>query len=315
MSTIEGNRAGRPAVRAAMRTTTTSKRPDTTDAVGRAPRSSRRSAALAVAVAAAAAGTCGLAGSATAGAAAPPVVDSSQISSAKLGVTLFALDDVTDNADGTCPILLPEELGYWTGQAAMPATSVGYEVGSYFSDAVDVPVINCGVNPNDYVDTADPALPYALMLEASSVDTSTAGFQAVLDQLPGLTATPVADPALGGEIAAQCGDAQPRVACFGAWHREGLVIDVLIVGPAELTTARVEALLLSLVPNAVANLAGYLDETGAPVPPTVAPVPPTVVSVPPTVAPVPPTVAPVPPTVAPVPPTVAPVPPTTAPAG
>jgi hypothetical protein len=258
----------------------------------------------------------------------PAVVDDAQVELAKLGVTLFSLDHLTEPAT-ECPAVRADEVGFWMGQLGMTGTSQGYSVDAFAPDDVEALAIFCGVNPNDFVQTPDPAAPYALGLEVYSLLEGATFAQLLTTMSSPVTPTPTPDPALGGEVATWCGT-PGQVVCLSFWHRNGLVLDVLLVGPAELNETTAQQLLLSMVDNAVTNLAAYGGSSGtattvAPVTPTVAPtVPvPTVAPVTPTIAPVTPTVAPVPtavpvptvpvPTVAPVTPTVAPVTPTVAP--
>ena len=254
----------------------------------------------------------------------PAVVDDAQIELAKLGVTLFSLDHLTEPAS-ECPAVRADEVGYWMGLLGMTGTSQGYQVNPFSPDDVDALAIFCGVNPNDFVQTPDPAAPFALGLEVYNLLEGATFAQLLTTMSSPATPTPTPDPALGGEVATWCGT-PGQVVCLSFWHRNGLVLDVLLVGPAAgLDETKAQQLLLSMVDNAVTNLAAYGSGSGtattvAPVTPTVAPtVPvPTVAPVTPTVAPVPPTVAPVTPTVpvptvAPVTPTVAPVTPTVAP--
>ena len=233
----------------------------------------------------------------------PAVVDDAQIELAKLGVTLFSLDHLTEPAS-ECPAVRADEVGYWMGLLGMAGTSQGYQVNPFSPDDVDALAIFCGVNPNDFVQTPDPAAPFALGLEVYNLLEGATFAQLLTTMSSPATPTPTPDPALGGEVATWCGT-PGQVVCLSFWHRNGLVLDVLLVGPASgLDETKAQQLLLSMVDNAVTNLAAYGSGSGtattvAPVTPTVAPTVPV-----PTVAPVTPTVAPVPPTVAPVTPTV-----------
>ena len=187
------------------------------------------------------------------------------------------------------------------GLLGMTGTSQGYQVNPFSPDDVEALAIFCGVNPNDFVQTPDPAAPFALGLEVYNLLEGATFAQLLTTMSSPATPTPTPDPALGGEVATWCGT-PGQVVCLSFWHRNGLVLDVLLVGPAAgLDEAKAQQLLLSMVDNAVTNLAAYGSGSGtattvAPVTPTVAPTVPV-----PTVAPVTPTVAPVPPTVAPVP--------------
>ena len=94
----------------------------------------------------------------------PAVVDDTQIELAKLGITLFSLDHLSEPATD-CPVVGVDEVGYWMGQLGMTGTSQGYSVNPFSPDDVDALAIFCGVNPNDFVQTPDPAAPYALGIE------------------------------------------------------------------------------------------------------------------------------------------------------
>lgn len=250
-----------------------------------------------------------------------PAVDDGQIQQAKLGITLFVTGNLAGAPAGTpCPVLAQDKVGYYMGQLSMAGTTTGYEVNPIAGDVVDYLGVECGPNPDDYIDAGDPAAPFAALYRASTLF-SDDPFQTFLDeQVDGLTATPVADAAVGGEVTVTCGGGG-RTACYAAWHQSGLVLDLLIIGPAgQIDEPRAQQLLLSMVPESVSTLATYNLGTATTVAPTVAPTPaPTVAPTPaPTVAPTPaPTAAPtVAPTAAPtVAPTAAPtVAPTVAPA-
>src|SRR5688500_448961 len=229
----------------------------------------------------------------------PAVVNDAQIELAKLGVTMFSLDHLTEPAT-ECPAVHLDELGYWMGQLGMAGTSQGYAVEAFSPDDVEALAVFCGVNPVDFVATPDPAAPYAVGMEVYNLLEGATFAQVIERSSVAASPTPTPDPALGGEVATYCSESTTagREICFAFWHRAGLVFDIYMVGPsAELDTAKVQQLLLSMVDNAVTNLAAYESTfsdtpttvasapTSTPVASTVAPAPTTALAPLPTVAP------------------------------
>ncbi len=259
-------------------------------------------------------------GAGTTSAAAPApaqvAIDDSQLELAKLGLVMYGLDDIAGTAaPGVCPILTSDKVGFYMGQLGWAGTLNGYIAdASSFDDIGGLGAV-CGPNPGDFIDTPDPAAPFAFQMEAHRVDITS--LQQLVDAL-GLTleVSIHPEPTLGGEIVAQCGSGRPRVMCFGAWLRSGFLFFYFMAAPDDpVDDAKAEQFMVSMIPEAVSTLAAYQSASSSPT--TVAPTPaPTVAPTPaPTVAPTPaPTVAPTPaPTVAPTPPpTAAPTPPPTA---
>jgi hypothetical protein len=237
----------------------------------------------------------------------PAVVDDAQIELAKFGVTMFSIDHLAEPAT-ECPAVRQDEMGFWMGQLGMAGTTQGYAVEAFSPDDVEALAVFCGVNPVDFVATPDPAAPYALGLEIYNLLEGATFAQVIERSSVPATIAPTPDPALGGEVASYCSESTTagREICFAFWHRTGLVLNIYMVGPsAELDTAKAQQLMLSMVDNAVTNLAGY-QSTLADSPTTVAAAP--------TIAPVP-TAVPVPPTVPAVTTPTIPGAPTTLPAG
>ena len=194
----------------------------------------------------------------------PAVVDDAQIELAKLGITLFSLDTITEPATD-CPAVRMDELGYWMGQLGMAGTTQGYDVEAFSPDDVEALAVFCGVNPVDFVATPDPAAPYAVALEVFNLLEGATFAQVIERSSVPATPTPTPDPALGGEVATYCSESTTagREICFAFWHRSGLVLNTYMVGPsAELDTTKVQQLLLSMVDNAVTNLAAYESALG-----------------------------------------------------
>lgn len=188
----------------------------------------------------------------------PAVVDDAQIQLAKLGITMFSLDTLTEPAT-ECPSVRQDELGYWAGQLGMAATTQGYQVDAYSPETFSAIAVYCGVNPADFVATPDPAAPFAIALEAFNLIDGTFADVIAQADVPA-TPTPTPDPALGGEVATWCSAANTpgRTICFSYWHRAGLVLDIFMVGPTEgLDETKAQQLLLSMIDNAVTNLAAY----------------------------------------------------------
>ena len=221
----------------------------------------------------------------------PAVVNDAQIELAKFGVTMFSLDHLTEPAT-ECPAVRQDEMGYWMGQLGMAGTSQGYGVEPFSPDGVEALAVFCGVSPVDFVATPDPAAPYALALEVFNLLEGATFAQVIERSSVPATPTPAPDPALGGEVATYCSESTTagREICFAFWHRAGLVLNIYMVGPsAELDTAKAQQLLLSMVDNAVTNLAAYestLSDSSTTVaaPATTTPVP-TAVPVPPSTLP------------------------------
>lgn len=285
----------------------------------------RRSARAALAIAATAATLAGF-GADAVSAAEPaatqiaPAVDDAQLELAKLGLVMYGLDDIAGSAaPGVCPILAADKVGYYMGQLSWAGTSNGYVARASSFDEVGGVGALCGPNPGDFIDTPDPAAPFAFQMEAHRVDITS--LQQLVDALElTLDATIHPEPTLGGEIVAQCGSGRPRVMCMGAWLRSGFLFFYFMAAPDDpVDDTKAEQLLVSMIPEAVSTLAAY--EPFSSTPTTVAPAPTVAPTAAPTVAPtvaptLAPTVAPTPaPTVAPTPaPTVPPTPaPTVAP--
>ena len=223
----------------------------------------------------------------------PAVVDDAQIELAKFGVTMFSIDHLAEPAT-ECPAVRQDEMGFWMGQLGMAGTTQGYAVEAFSPDDVEALAVFCGVNPVDFVATPDPAAPYALGLEVYNLLEGATFAQVIERSSVPATIAPTPDPALGGEVASYCSESTTagREICFAFWHRTGLVLNIYMVGPsAELDTAKAQQLMLSMVDNAVTNLAAY-ESTFSDSPTTVAAAP--------TIAPVP-TAVPVPPSTLPAP--------------
>jgi hypothetical protein len=201
----------------------------------------------------------------------PAVVDDAQIELAKFGVTMFSLDHLTEPAS-ECPAVRQDEMGFWMGQLGMAGTTQGYAVEAFSPDDVEALAIFCGVNPVDFVATPDPAAPYAIALEVYELLEGATFAQVIERSSVPATIAPTPDPALGGEVASYCSESTTagREICFAFWHRTGLVLNIYMVGPsAELDTAKAQQLMLSMVDNAVTNLAAY-ESTFSDSPTTVA---------------------------------------------
>ena len=186
-------------------------------------------------------------------AAVPTGVSDAGVAAANAGLAAYlAADAAGTTTVGVCPILSSDRLGQLAQAQGLGYDPAGVSTGTYLHTELNLQVVECGSPVADVMDTVVAAP--QMLLDAVTLD-ATHTFQNVLDQVPGLTPAPVTDPAIGGEMSGVC-LASTNTICYQAWHRGNLVLGLYIVAPLNtITDAQAQALLLSLVPEAVANLA------------------------------------------------------------
>ena len=177
------------------------------------------------------------------------------VEGARLGVSLAALAATGGAGDMPCPIVPPEAVAQRFAEGGLAVRSDGYVVGADAWTDIDVPYLYCGTDIAVAAQTPDPAAPFAVELQAMSID-DPQDFAALLGLLGGTVTGPDA-AGLGGEIGGGC-SAEAQTLCFVGWHSGGLVVSAAIVGPLDgIDQPMAEHMLMSFVPDAVANLAAY----------------------------------------------------------
>lgn len=202
-----------------------------------------------------------------------PRVSDTEVADASFGVTLFVLDhldDVGPIAD-PCPLLTPEQLGFFMGQQGFAPSSTGYEV-SLFREAevtTGSPGLQCGVDVASVAASPDPATPHAVVLDAFvPVEGVT-----VEDLATYYETTPLGPGAddLGGRFAGVCGSISGQPVCLLSWVRGELVVQIALAGPGVTLDATI-ALMNAMLPSIIQSLIDYGGVSTAPTtvaPPTV----------------------------------------------
>lgn len=247
-----------------------------------------------------------------------PAITDTDVTSAKLGLTVWMVgnlgNDDSPASPLTCPILRQDQVGFYMGNAGLAPSSTGYLVDIYYDDELGggTPGVSCGPDLDASLDNPEPATPHYLLFEAFTLDGGTGTFADVIARYSDITLTTAPAPGdLGGEIASGCVSSDMAL-CLEIWHRDGLAIVMALVGPSsDISEPVAQQLLVTMLPEAVMSLGAAAGTSVTPtVPPTIATAPVTVPVVPtppvtvPTLPPTIPATVPLVPATVPVVPTV-----------
>jgi len=213
-----------------------------------------------------------------------PAITETDVTSAKLGLTVWMVGNLgnDDNPASplTCPILRQDQVGFYMGNAGLAPSSTGYLVDIYYDDELGggTPGVSCGPDLDASLDNPEPATPHYLSFEALTLDGGTGTFADVIARYSDITLTTAPAPGdLGGEIASGCVSSDMAL-CLEIWHRDGLVIVMALVGSSsDISEPVAQQLLVTMLPEAVMSLGAAAGTSVTPtVPPTIATAPVTV---------------------------------------
>lgn len=185
--------------------------------------------------------------------AAPAPVAEEAIRDAKVGWSRFVADNfaVPTAVPDACPLLTVDAANAGVVGLGLVATDLPYGV-SLYRDATGTGIIGivCGA---DLAKAATPAGATLLAVEVTLLD-GQAVFPQYVVRIAGNDTPVAASPELGGDVIGRCRN-DPQY-CVASWHADGLVVTVKLDGPRTADSeAQVRQLLVTLVPQVVANLA------------------------------------------------------------
>lgn len=204
----------------------------------------------------------------------PPTVDDATIELAIDGFYSYLTRNAQiDPIVEPCPMLTPEQLGWYTQQWGVIPSTQGYVIDAGLnSDLGDNVSLYCGVDLDAVAASPDPAAPFGVGLEASYLLGATS-LESVLAADEGTILVP-AVATVGGQLGGRCGSGANSV-CLMRWSRNELLISMVVIGPpgAVQQQAMVD-MLTAMLPEIVTNLgAAYQDSAGPTTLPSLPPLP------------------------------------------
>ena len=204
----------------------------------------------------------------------PSVIDEGMIERASSGVWGFIINAPLEEDGATvtapCPLVTPDEFGWFMGQQGLSPNLNGWRVSVFFEWNVGgAPGIKCGVDTEAHLDQVGQGAPHGAILEAMVLPSS-ATFNDVLAIAEGATIIGAGGPEIGGEIGGVCYSGDLAI-CIAMWHRSGLVLNAVLAGPAaDVTQDRAVSLLSSMIETMVAGLSEHANWTVPSAPTTIA---------------------------------------------
>jgi hypothetical protein len=195
----------------------------------------------------------------------PSVIDEALIERAASGIWRFLLNAPMEEASATvtapCPLMTTDEFGWFMGEQGLSPNLDGWAVKVFFEwGAGGAPGIKCGVDIESHLAQVGRGAPHGAIIEALALPTS-ASFADVLAIAEGAAIIGPGDPQIGGEFGGVCHPGELAI-CVAMWHRSGLVLNVVLAGPAaDVNQTRTVSLLGSMVETIVA---GLVEQASAP---------------------------------------------------
>ena len=184
---------------------------------------------------------------------APAPITAEAIRAAKIGWARFVADNfATPNAiTEPCPLLSPQRATASVQAVGLVPSALPYGVQLYRDQTgAGIVGIVCGVDLNA---AANPAGSTGFAVEVTLLD-GQAVFPQYVVRVAGQNTPITPSPELGGDVITRC-RFEPTV-CVASWHNRGLVVNVRLDGPrTDASEAQTRQLLLTIVPEVVANLA------------------------------------------------------------
>jgi hypothetical protein len=189
-----------------------------------------------------------------------PQIEDADVSLASIGLSLFILEHLSEPSDLTdpCPLLLPDQVGYFMGQQGLAPTQNGYSVSLFREEdtvAEGATGVQCGVDIEASAANPDPAAPHAVLLDAFSTGTGEVTIQTLADSY----GAPVLGPGaadVGGELTGFCGAISGQPVCLLGWLRDPLVVEIGIGGPG-ITLGNTTAVFNAMLPSIVESLVNF----------------------------------------------------------
>ncbi len=197
-------------------------------------------------------------------AAAPPAVDDATIQLAIDGFYSYLFRNAeVDPIVEPCPILTPEQLGWYTQQWGVTPSTQGYVIDAGLNaDLGDNVSLYCGVDLDLVAASPDPAAPFGIGLEVSYLLGATS-LESVLAADEGTVLVP-AVATVGGQLGGWCGSGANAV-CLLRWSRNELLISFAVVGPPSgVQQQAMVDMFAAMLPEMVANLGASYRETSGP---------------------------------------------------
>lgn len=223
------------------------------------PRSARRLLAVAVVVIGVMLAPAVAHGSRPSTPAPPAPVTAEAIRAAKVGWSRFVADNfaVPTAVPDPCPLLSAEAAAAQVQTLGLVPSILPYSA-SLYRDATGTGIIAiaCGV---DLATAADPPGSAGFVVEVTLLD-GQAVFPQYVVRITGQN-TPIGQsPELGGDVIGRCRNEIP--VCVASWHRAGLIVTVRLgAARTDQSEAQVRQLLVTVVPEVVANLAAVAPAT------------------------------------------------------
>lgn len=170
-----------------------------------------------------------------------------------------------------CPFMPFDQLLTHTGPAGLTVTHRGYYVEPQAQEGVGRGA-SCGSIIQDAYENPDAAAPHAAYMRVW--DTTGGSFASFVEFL-GVPLNSIAAAPIGGELAGYCEDFGSVSYCLVTWHQRDLAVSLAAVGPG-VDRQLVDGLLLTMVPEVIANLSAITQTGGS----TTVPTPPATSTVP-----------------------------------